>query len=614
LLKKIIERDIEGVRRLLNVITKLAAAGSSTADVKLAPNEFSGSTQDIIIDDGYGGWLIRQNICLPLLHACIDRTIPNTASQAKAVVNEDNSRVLIAQLLLGCPAFALPIELQNIEGLSVLHLAARYGDLPMMSVLLSTDYDSLPARKGKGYLPFDVNEHCTQRGWTPLHYAAAGCHIDLCRLLLKYGGDSKLLSNIVPESTSSISSDQLTSLDIINSKLTAKPQHLSGAVVQGLNQLVTEMTKPVVKIAIGGSSSAAKSGTNAKPTTSKAKAPTEKELKEQEQAERKQKQAKEKQEKQEREREKEREKEKEKEKDREREKEREREREREREKEKEKEKVKQKEAKSESENKDSKKKSTANTATGGKGKASAPVVPAAPAAPEPAPVPAATVESSSSSPPPVSSDAEDNDAIVETPVKAAAEPAGATSSKKSKKKKDKGAAEKPAPMLNPTTVIPTIQQVEPVSRDELLDHLLAMGFPEADCLTALSVCGKDIDLAITWLCEHPPGTPAPAPAKSAPTAQPQSKPSAQQTPSKSTGGNSGSNSNNASKTPTPKTAAPPAVTTPAANTSAAADAAAKQKEKDLKEEMRRINRAWNAKAEDEKKKVRSDCCFPADLL
>lgn len=41
------------------------------------------------------------------------------------------------------------------------------------------------------------------------------------------------------------------------------------------------------------------------------------------------------------------------------------------------------------------------------------------------------------------------------------------------------------------------------SRDELLDHLLAMGFPEAECMRAINVCGLNVDNAITWLCDQP---------------------------------------------------------------------------------------------------------------
>eukprot|EP01040_Poterioochromonas_malhamensis_P005833 gene5834-6273_t len=45
------------------------------------------------------------------------------------------------------------------------------------------------------------------------------------------------------------------------------------------------------------------------------------------------------------------------------------------------------------------------------------------------------------------------------------------------------------------------------SRDEIVDRLLAMGFKEADCLSAISLYGTDIDRAISWLCDRPVETP-----------------------------------------------------------------------------------------------------------
>lgn len=107
-----------------------------------------------------------------------------------------------------------------------------------------------------------------------------------------------------------------------------------------------------------------------------------------------------------------------------------------------------------------------------------------------------------------------------------------------------------------------------VSRDDLLSHLLAMGFAEADCLAAISSCGLNVDMAISWICDRPspPKTKAPEQKKGV--------------------GNS-----------------------PSAPTPQEWDAQLKlQKDKEHKEEQRRINRAWNARvpqqrAEEERKKV-----------
>lgn len=124
------------------------------------------------------------------------------------------------------------------------------------------------------------------------------------------------------------------------------------------------------------------------------------------------------------------------------------------------------------------------------------------------------------------------------------------------------------------------------SRDELLDHLLAMGFSEQDCMAAITACGLNVDMAISWLCDDRRQT---KPAGNAPTA-PAPPASTQPHPSIPSDSKKMSSSSAA-----------------AAELEAQAKA---QKEKDLKEELRRINRAWNAKVpyqrqEEERKKVRA---------
>jgi hypothetical protein len=96
------------------------------------------------------------------------------------------------------------------------------------------------------------------------------------------------------------------------------------------------------------------------------------------------------------------------------------------------------------------------------------------------------------------------------------------------------------------------------SRDEMVDHLLAMGFKESECLTAISLYGTDIDKILSWLCERP-----------------------------------SSSHDNCE-----------------INIQAESEKSGKicweNEQVQLnrkKEEMRRINRAWNARTEDEKRKV-----------
>lgn len=138
------------------------------------------------------------------------------------------------------------------------------------------------------------------------------------------------------------------------------------------------------------------------------------------------------------------------------------------------------------------------------------------------------------------------------------------------------------------SVINVSVELSVASRDELVDRLLAMGFKEADCLAAISLYGTDVDRAISWLCEKPP-IPAPSDSKVRSIAEASSPPV------------------NAAPESAPVASAAVAAAAVAAginvtpgSTITIANPAKLQKEK---EELRRINRAWNAKAEDEKKKV-----------
>lgn len=108
------------------------------------------------------------------------------------------------------------------------------------------------------------------------------------------------------------------------------------------------------------------------------------------------------------------------------------------------------------------------------------------------------------------------------------------------------------------TNIYTDLEISVSSRDEMVDHLLAMGFKESECLTAISLYGTDIDKILSWLCE---------------------KPSSQEMSSQCE-----------------------AIAVPEVGGKAHFENEQVQLNR-KREEMRRINRAWNARAEDEKRKV-----------
>jgi hypothetical protein len=113
----------------------------------------------------------------------------------------------------------------------------------------------------------------------------------------------------------------------------------------------------------------------------------------------------------------------------------------------------------------------------------------------------------------------------------------------------------------PSTPLPVVaQEISVASRDEMVDRLLGMGFRETDCLAAIARYGTDLDQAISWLVDRPATVEVKAKAKEEIVKVVPSE------PNEKTGDTENS---------------------------------LQQK----KEELRRINRAWNAKAEDEKRKV-----------
>lgn len=149
-------------------------------------------------------------------------------------------------------------------------------------------------------------------------------------------------------------------------------------------------------------------------------------------------------------------------------------------------------------------------------------------------------------------------------------------SAKKKKKKDKKSEAETLLTVNASDS-GKVTVVDVASRDELLDHLLAMGFAEVDCFSAISLFGKDLDRALSWLCDRPAQTGE---------------------------SDSASSKSAVSSTHTHTTSSSTTVSSASDSATQLAEANRLQKEKDHKEELRRVNRAWNIKAEDEKKRVR----------
>ena len=92
-------------------------------------------------------------------------------------------------------------------------------------------------------------------------------------------------------------------------------------------------------------------------------------------------------------------------------------------------------------------------------------------------------------------------AAAATSVDKAAEEAKGSKRKRNKKGKKDGDEE--AAVSGGSLGLSEAAVIDVASRDELVDHLLAMGFSEPDCLAAIALYGKDLDKALSWLCERP---------------------------------------------------------------------------------------------------------------
>ena len=189
-----------------------------------------------------------------------------------------------------------------------------------------------------------------------------------------------------------------------------------------------------------------------------------------------------------------------------------------------------------------------------------------------------------------------------------------------------------------------LAEMSVASRDEMMDRLLAMGFLEADCLHAISLYGTDFDRAISWLVDRPavdaPLSSAAGPSGGASSAgvsvasgaphvagsgggsgasaagigpsvgagSVRSRPGTGKVGDVAAGGaaivasSGGSSSGGLMSLSQAIAMGDASITAGSIPGLAPANTVKLQKEK---EELRRINRAWNQKAEDEKRKVSS---------
>lgn len=473
----------------------------------------------------------------PLLHNCIGESAPHTADNGSKGTTE--GRLSIAKYLLDLHTRPLDLGITDDDGRTILHLAAKREDSAILKLFLLARDDS-PERRTQ----LDINARCSKSGWTALHYAASQGNITSVRLLLEAGASLSVHAGI---------GKGATPLDVTKSRL-QNAGHFSAAHIANLHLVSKEISDAIRAVEKVKQQKEAERLLKEEKLAAARKVLAEREERERELLERKQKQLKEKQE-----------------------------RDRMRDDE--------ENSKKLSKGQGPVQQTTSSTGTtkGTTPSASAQPVPATAAATASTVIPSTANKSPSPN---------------TTPASGTAAAAADSASKSLKKKLKKGKKKEEETVVTPV-VIPVprpssavVAVVDVASRDELVDHLLAMGFPEPDCLAAISLYGRDLDRALSWLCDRPSVPPSGTATGGA------------------TPGNTDLNSSGSSRTisrdeASSSAGAGSAVSSVAGSTvgSTNTESMRVQKEKDLKEELRRINRAWNRKAEDEKKKVSSALFF-----
>jgi hypothetical protein len=467
------------------------------------------------------------HFCVAVVKGCQDKpTDPREVQEGK---------FSIVKYLFSPRSLSLDLGLVDDEGRTVLHLAAMYGDAQLIEFLVEQR-----SELEKKNHTIDINCRCLNQGWTPLHYAAVSGVLNTVQLLVRLGAILNVHAFVYsPSSGRDSDSKGPTPLELAKRKLRSS-RHLPQQERHSFESVINELEKALNRLEVLRQQREAEKFNKESKLREEKQRLAAKEQTERELLERKQKQLKEKQEK---------------------------------------ERIKNEEdtrahssppsllsvsvslnlglilqlaseGGSKKKKKDKKKDAAAVATAPAVVEAPLPPPVAKPVPPEPAPKPAATSSAAS--------------------------------------QKSAHHTSHPPPVV--TGIVPVIPTPAPaanvlgdvVSRDDLLSHLLAMGFAESDCLAAISSCGLNVDMAVSWLCDPPSPS------------QPKSK-TAEAKESKKSSANKA--------VPIPN---------PGASASASAqelDAQLKaQKDKEHKEEQRRINRAWNARvphqrAEEERKKV-----------
>ena len=464
----------------------------------------------------------------PLLHCCVGEPSSRTADN-RVIKSTVEGRIAVAQYLLGLKSHPISLSVRDDDGRTALHLAAKKEDSHMLKLLLAAREESAERRA-----QLDINARCGKSGWTFLHYAAGQGDVSAVKLLIEAGA-IVVVHALVGKA--------VTPLDLVKTRL-QNAGHFSAAHIANLQQVAKELSEAVRALEKVKAQKEAERLLKEEKVEEARKKLVEKEEKEKELLERKQRQLKEKQDRA-------------------------------------------RELEEELGKKSMKSIANVSTVSTSKGVVNSAIA----VTPSPTTsfvgtssislvVPTGITVSSMSSP--IGGEIID----LESNMKI-----GKKKKKKDKKLDSEETLQPPIPAnSDQNSSAGKVTVVDVASRDELVDHLLAMGFAESDCLSAISLYGKDLDRALSWLCDRP-----------ADSANKDSNSHGVKSSSISIQNNNNSNKQSGNSASTSSSNSD-------SSSSSQIENIRLQKEKDHKEELRRVNRAWNLKNEDEKKRV-SKCSF-----
>ena len=453
----------------------------------------------------------------PLLHCCVND--PSSRLDSDMTEGAADGKIATAQYLLGLRSDLIDLGIKDEDGRTALHLAAKKEDNALLKLLLSAREETIERKT-----QVDINARCAKSGWTVLHYAAGQGDIIAVRLLMKAGATLTVQATV---------GKAVTPLDLVKTRL-QNAGHFSASHISNLQLVSTEISEAIQHQDRIRQQKETEILLKEEKLEIARKITAEREEKERELLLRKQKQLRDKQEKD----------------------------------------------------------RSRDSIEEGKKPLKSPVTVTAPSSAVGSTstsvlkmnskdsLGSLTMQSISSAPtsqsPPITP------SITPSPPLDPTDNFECTKAAKKKKKKDKKLEQELEPEVPDTANASSrVTIVDVASRDELVDHLLAMGFDESDCFSAVSLFGRDLDRSLSWLCDRP----AVKPDVDDPAGSLTASSRGQSTPNNAgAGAGAGDGSDGAN---------------------ALTDNSSTQRDNDLPSQLRSVNRAWNLKAEDEKKRVRT---------